>query len=323
MVSSKQLKKELAGAAIAALLSAVAFCSATYAWFVSNNAVTAKTSTISATTNGFILQIATLEQGAQHGGEQSSLAASLEGGKITPSSTNDLKTWYACQGWGTDGKVTSYTQLNFDSNHPGKYAAGGENHYAFLKSEFIVYTISETGFADVYFAPKEDNPVQVTVDGTPTTDTVPKSLRVGITTESVDSNGKGKGDETLKVVYAPYEVSGKGNDTSAIDGWSCIRPDQATGSLAPGTPTYSYIQTDTFVDASNHNWAAVKSGQDDYAAPADNPSAIAQKVGYNGVILHVYIWMEGTDADCVNNAAAEDLATYNVSVKLAGVATGE
>ena len=46
---------------------------------------------------------------------------------------------------------------------------------------------------------------------------------------------------------------------------------------------------------------------------------IAEKVDYNGTIIHVYIWMEGTDADCVNNAAAEDPATYNVNVKLAGI----
>lgn len=37
------------------------------------------------------------------------------------------------------------------------------------------------------------------------------------------------------------------------------------------------------------------------------------------VKMRVYIWMEGTDADCVNNAAAEDPATYNVNVKLAGI----
>lgn len=49
--------------------------------------------------------------------------------------------------------------------------------------------------------------------------------------------------------------------------------------------------------------------------------AIATNVGYNGIMLRVYIWMEGTDADCVNNAAAEDEATYSVTVKLAGVAS--
>lgn len=322
MVSSKQLKKELAGAAIAALLSAVAFCSATYAWFVSNNAVTAKTSTISATTNGFILQIATLEEGAQHGGEQSSLAASLEGGKITPSSTDDLQKWYMCQGWGADGKVTSYSQINLDSAHSGKYRAGGEDHYAFLNSEFVVYTISESGYADVYFAPVSDNPIQVTVSGQATTDTIPKSLRVGISTETMGPDGTGDGVETLRVVYAPYEVSGTGNDVAAIEGWSCIRGAAGSTELAPMPPTYSHIQATDFEDADGRNWAAVKSDQDDYAAPA-NANAIAQCVGYDGVIVRIYIWMEGTDADCVNNAAAEDLATYNVSVKLAGVAAGE
>ncbi len=37
--------------------------------------------------------------------------------------------------------------------------------------------------------------------------------------------------------------------------------------------------------------------------------------------MRVYIWMEGTDADCVNNSEEEDLSTYSVTVKLAGVAT--
>lgn len=49
---------------------------------------------------------------------------------------------------------------------------------------------------------------------------------------------------------------------------------------------------------------------------------IAEKVDYNGTIIHVYIWMEGTDADCVNGKAIEnDITTYDVTVKLAGVAT--
>ena len=47
---------------------------------------------------------------------------------------------------------------------------------------------------------------------------------------------------------------------------------------------------------------------------------MASNVGYDGTKLRVYIWMEGTDADCVNNAAADDPAQYSVTVKLAGVA---
>ena len=52
--------------------------------------------------------------------------------------------------------------------------------------------------------------------------------------------------------------------------------------------------------------------------PSDTQK-IASSVGYDGVKMRVYIWMEGTDADWVNNAAAEDPATYNVNVKLAGI----
>ena len=43
--------------------------------------------------------------------------------------------------------------------------------------------------------------------------------------------------------------------------------------------------------------------------------------GYDGTKLRIYIWMEGTDADCVNNTAADDPAQYSVAVKLAVVAT--
>ena len=60
-------------------------------------------------------------------------AASTKGGKISPSSTNDLKTWYVNQGINGKGKVTSYMQPDFitDKNSkPGKYMAGGETHYA-------------------------------------------------------------------------------------------------------------------------------------------------------------------------------------------------
>lgn len=311
--SVKQLKKQLMGAACAVLMSAVALSSATYAWYVANNTVKAISSTISATTNGFILQIDELKNGAQHGGEQTSLAAAIQGGKITPSSTDDLKSWFVCQGWGSDGRVTSYSQIKFKQDgKPGEYEAGGEIHYAYLKSEFIVYTITESGIADVYLEGSDGEPVVVTAHGTPTTDTIPNSLRIGITTQAIDANGNTSGDETLKVVYAPVAVSptAKGNDTNAIAGWSCVR-DTASG---PQTPSYQHIEAGNCA-----GWLANKVG-DDYQV-AVGTHKIADHVGYDGIAVRIYIWMEGTDADCVNNAAAEDLATYDVTVKFAGVAT--
>ena len=110
----KKMRMQLIATAASVLISGIALTSATYAWYVANNTVEAVTTNISATTNGFILQIATAKQGPQHGGEQTSLAASTEGGKISPSSTNDLKTWYVNQGINGEGKVASYI-INFQN----------------------------------------------------------------------------------------------------------------------------------------------------------------------------------------------------------------
>lgn len=316
----KKLKKELIGAAVSVMISAVALSSATYAWYVSNHTVQATTTTISATTNGFILQIAKAEDGAQHGGEQMSLAASNVGGKITPSSTNDLKDWYICQGWGSDGKVTTYTKPTFATGtgaKPGQYEAGGETHYAYIRSEYILYTITETGSADVYLDASEGSPISVSVDNgkTATSTTIPDSMRIAITTQLLDADGKTPtGTETLKVVYAPKAVTGSGNDSQAIDGkWTYINVDK------PAEVTYPHIHETTYTDQNGNNWVATKSSED-YTV-VEGSEAIASNVGYNGIMLRVYIWMEGTDADCVNNAAAEDEATYSVTVKLAGVAS--
>ena len=68
-------------------------------------------------------------------------------------------------------------------------------------------------------------------------------------------------------------------------------------------------------------WVATKGDSGDYSV-AGGTEPIASGVGYNGVAVRVYIWMEGTDADCVNGKSIENSpTTYNVSVKLAGVAT--
>lgn len=316
----KQLKRELIGAAVSVMVSAVALSSATYAWYVTNNTVQATTTTISATTNGFILQIANADQGAQHGGNQMSLAASTVGGRITPSSTNNLKDWYVCQGWNSAGKVTSYTKPTFDTSDgakPGQYKVGDTTHFAYIQSEYIVYTINQSGYADVYLDGTDGKAITVSIDNgkTATSTTIPDSMRIALTTQQLDTDGKTPtGDETLRVVYAPTAVTGSGNDSQAIDGkWTYINVDK------PAEVTYPHIHETTYTDQNGKNWAATKSGED-YTV-AEGSEAIATDVAYNGIMLRVYIWMEGTDADCVNNAAAEDEATYSVTLKLAGVAS--
>lgn len=324
-MKNRKLNRELIVAIISVFLSLSAITSATYAWYVSNNTVQATTTTISATTNGFILQIATASDGAQHGGNQMSLAASNIGGKITPSSTNNLKKWYVCRGWNSEGKVISYWEPPFsteEGSKPGQYEALGETHYAYIRSEYVVYTIAESGIADVYLDASEGGPITVSIDNdkVASSTTVQDSMRIALTTQPLAEDGKTPyGTEELKVVYAPTAVSGKGNDENAIDGkWTYINETQ------PAEVTYPHIEETTYIDQNDKNWAVVKDGEA-YVFPTgqtkDSSEAIAKNVGYNGIMLRVYIWMEGTDADCVNNEAAEDEATYSVTVKLAGIAS--
>ena len=318
MQSSKSLKTQLVAAAVSVVLSAFALSAATYAWYVANTKVSATTSTISATTNGFILQIDELKNGAQHGGEQKSLEAQTVGATLSPSSTNDLKNWYVCNGWNNQGLVTDYSEPSFSTAAnalPGEYEVAGKKYNAFIRSDYIVYTITDTGTADVYLDASEGAPVTIEAVGGEASETMVGSLRVAITTQAIADNGtSGTGPEILRVVYAIHNETGKGNDADAIAGWTSIQNKSGTPTLAQAT--YDHIFTDGY-----DGWVATKDSSGDYSV-AQGTQPIATCVGYKGVAVRVYIWMEGTDADCVNGKSIENSpTTYNVSVKLAGVAT--
>lgn len=319
MQSSRSLKTQLVAAAVSVVLSAFALSAATYAWYVANTKVSATTSTISATTNGFILQIDELKNGAQHGGEQKSLEAQTTGATLSPSSTDDLKNWYVCNGWNNQGLVTDYSTPAFSTTAealPGEYEVAGKKYNAYIRSDYIVYTITDTGTADVYLDASDGAPVTIEAVGGQESETMVGSLRVAITTQAIGDDGKsGTGPEDLRVVYAMSNETGKGNDATAIAGWTSIQNENGTPTLAQAT--YEHIFT-----GGTDGWVATnKGGSGDYSV-ADGTKAIAEGVGYKGVAVHVYIWMEGTDADCVNGKSIENSpTTYNVSVKLAGVAT--
>lgn len=318
MQSSRSLKTQLVATAVSVVLSAFALSAATYAWYVANTKVSATTSTISATTNGFILQIDELKNGAQHGGEQKSLEAQTTGATLSPSSTDDLENWYVCNGWNNQGLVTDYSTPSFSTAVdalPGEYEVAGKKYNAFIRSDYIVYTITYTGTADVYLDASGGAPVTIEAVGGDASETMVGSVRVAITTQAIGDDGKsGAGPEDLRVVYAMRDETGKGNDEGAINGWTSIQNKNATPTLAQAT--YEHIYT-----GGTTGWVATKGASGDYSV-ADGTKPIATSVGYRGVAVHVYIWMEGTDADCVNGKSIEDSpTTYNVSVKLAGVAT--
>lgn len=322
----KELKRELAGAAVCVAMSAIALGSATYAWYVSNNRVDATTSTISATTNGFVLQIDSLENGVQHGGNNKSLEAFSDGSTLSPSSTNDLTNWYVCDSWNGLGNVTSYSKPEFISSpktKPGNYkGADGKDYYAYIRSDYVLYTMTATGKADVYFADDGiESPITITSKSGDVVKAVSGSMRVAVTTQKLAADGKTVvGPETLAAVYAFDDVAGTGNDESAVAGWSNIQ--NIDGVAKPAGATYLHMSGNKFIDQNGDEWAAAKDTDDNYSAPTDKPRPLIKNLGYNGMAVHIYIWMEGTDADCVNGKSIEDNdTTYDVTVRFAGVSS--
>ena len=108
---------------------------------------------------------------------------------------------------------------------PGEYEVAGKKYNAFIRSEYIVYTITDTGTADVYLDASDGEPVTIEPVGGEASETMVGSLRVAITTQEIGSDGKScVGEEKLRVVYAVRDETGKGNDASAIDGGSNLSP---------------------------------------------------------------------------------------------------
>lgn len=162
-MSVKQMKKQLAIAALSVVMAAVALGSATYAWFVSNTKVDGTTSTVSAQANGMVLQIASGPNAIHDGSDHQTTAAS-RGHEISPSSTNDALNWYVPKSWnGTD--VSGYQKTTISKQLEGAYALEGdsETYYAYTMAEYTLYTINQTGEADVYLDNSSSNgPVVVT-----------------------------------------------------------------------------------------------------------------------------------------------------------------
>ena len=304
------MKKQLAIAALSVVMAAVALGSATYAWFVSNTKVDGTTSTVSAQANGMVLQIAPGKDVIHDGSDHQTTAAS-RGHEISPSSTNDASSWFVPKSWnGTD--VSGYQKATITDQLEGGYKLEGDpkTYYAYTMAEYTLYTINQTGEADVYLDNSSSNgPVVVTASKGASQDWFNKikgSLRVGLLI-----------NDELKVVYAPVLPTGKGNDVSATEGWSCVNPGSLSVTMAP---SYAHIYGGNMVDQNNKNWGATGSG-DSYVKPTGDAQMLAH-VGYNGTNFKVVIWMEGTDNDCQNMSGldvGEGSPAFDATVSLVGI----
>lgn len=317
-ISIKKIKQELLVAVVSVMLSAVVLVSVTYAWYVANSSVDATSSTVSAMANGMTLQIAAGTE-ADHGKDDATVAFdSTNGHQISPASTSDAKSWYVPQAWTQGAIVSRYQLVNFFDAEKGEYQVAGKTYNAYVLGTYTLYTIRDTGIADVYLDGSVDGgAIQVTLsDGSPIDDKIAKSMRIGIATVDKTTN-----EETLRVVYAPSEPTGSGNDVYSIAnnivGWITVKDTTQTMNS-----TYPYIYNTHYIDENNQDWAATKDGTS-YIPPAENGATIASGVDYNGVIMKVYIWLEGTDADCVNTSDEQvnEENLYDVTLYLVGVET--
>ena len=304
----KKLKKELIAAVLSVTVAAVALGTSTYAWYATNNKVDGNTSTVSAMANGMVLQIVAGNTPI-HGGNTWTIAAG-KGHEISPASTDNIVDWYVPATWqGTD--VNTYSKPTLDAT--GKYSVQKKDYYAYTVSEYTLYTINSTGLADVYLDNSTTSgPVTITPSEGASQewyDKIKGSVRVGIVI-----------NDKLKVVYAPVAPSTKetGNDVNSTAGWSCV--DASMDKTI--SPRYKHIEGNSLTDQNGGNWGATKDG-DYYIKPTGNDQKIAEHVDYNGVSLKIYIWMEGTDSDCVNMNNLKtgiENPTFNVTVSLIGIA---
>ena len=308
-MSIKVLKKQLISAILMVIVSMIALSAATYAWYVANSTVKSVSSTIAARGNGFVLQIVKAGESLDHGSDQA-LSSITEGHEISPSSTDNCGTWYVPKHWNdTTTKVVVY-QTPPELQADGTYTIGDKSYYAYIVGDYTVYTITNTGNADVYLDNSVDGgAIQVLVandNGTfrPANTRVAASLRVGIVINDV-----------LKVVYAPIEPTGEGNDKNPTAGWGVVK--DTTSTKAAG---YAHISGTNYTDQNGKNWAVTKTASGEYTLGGLDSLKIAENVTSTGVDMKIYVWMEGTDADCINSVVNDDQSKYAVNVQLAGLA---
>lgn len=310
----KILRRQLVAAIFAVAVSAVSLTASTYAWYVANQAVTGTTSTISATSDDTVLFIV---QGLTPDHGSGSTVAAVPGHPITPSSTDNVKDWYVPLKWVDSlSKVETYQKVSLTTTDEygvadGSYTLNGDAYYAYNVKTFTLYTVRDTSKANVYLdadAPGGAIIITRNVGGTQVavTDKVAASIRVGIVV-----------NDELKFVYAPVEPSGHGNDVYSIDnnvtGWTVVNNTSSTKAAS-----YAHISGNNVSD-----WAISRGADSKYYNPATAGSnKVAENVDYNGVKFQIYVWMEGTDADCNGPTVSGDKSEYSVTVHLAGVATG-
>lgn len=267
-METKALKKQLGAAIAMVLVAAIALGAATFAWFVNNNAVTAKgvdVSTSSSVPNLYITSTGKTSDDMT--------AAGTNPTKLLPVSTNDANAFYETLHWTT---------------------GTGDNAVADKYQNALVHETGKTVYADYTFDLGVTNgKMNVYFDSSDAATTLAANTQMGTAGRFAIKFGDGawtlfkvKGTDTKKGYYT---------DQGATTGDYWVK--QVGGTLKADTAQYADFSTYAgSVDAQGQVQATGKT------ALATLDSANADNHGK--VTVTVRVWYEGCDKDCVSENAA-------------------
>ena len=270
----KALKKQMAAAIAMTVVSLIALSSSTYAWFASNNVVTATGMTVQAVSEDGIEIAAKSGDSTPADASFATTATATDNyaAKLYPTSTSNLTTWFhasAAAANASTAKAGTYTQLTLTAGNTDSYIAGsttekqkatqfydetGKQYY--LVNNFVIRTVRGGTAKDVSVS-------GITVTGTPRD--LDQSVRIALVSGST------------KLFYSPVLTADSTlNSVSAISGTGesqTATKDESTVLLAPAT--------------------------------ADDMDAFLTNVDTTGQEVSIYIYFEGEDTNHYSNAATE------------------
>lgn len=314
------------------------------AWFVNNNKVNANLNNISATSASASLYI---KYGKQTALPTDNLTTDSASSSLTlvPVSNNynngRLGDWYIVNGW-KNANANGYAPLSGTSKvaaYDYQETKSGEGDSATLTGATIrvsadnskrvgVYSVgeytlyTETGNQDVYLDPA--NPITVT-EGTLTgkTANLKSAIRIAVVATS--------GSNTTTLYYLPVAETKAGNDIgSAATGTSSTKVygvssttqiseiNAGSQNSSAGYFVPDVTGTESTVTKSLGYWTATDKGNGSYSA-GTHKLGIAGNTDTTMMDVKVYVWLEGTDGECLINNGVDGVTGLSVSLNFVGV----
>lgn len=329
-MNSKAIRKQLLAAVAMVLVAAVALGSSTYAWFVNNNKVSATTNSVSAAAATASLYIEPGNNSTVPTNNKTS-AETTCANTLVPVSNNyangSLGHWFIVNKW-ADAKATGYHDLtDSGANGPYKFQESKSGNTltgatmtvstdsnvlvgAYNVGEYTLYTA--TGNQDVYLDPTTPIVVTEGKNAANQEGSLTNAIRIAI----VATTGTGDSAVTKTLYYLPVAETTAGNDNNAVAG-TVYGVNSAT-SIAPISAGSTSDEKGYFTPDTLDAWKATAVANGTYTAGTFKLGT----AGYTDATMlnvKVYIWLEGTDGQCLIGQNVDGVNGLKVAVNFVGV----